>query len=209
MGINFASMSAGAVTPAPAPTAPGVTLDLNKNTLLDITKRNPGLKHLTVGAGWDVSRSQSAIDIDILAFALNSNGKINSGADVIFFNNMTIPGVHLNGDNTTGDGEGDDETMDIDLSAISPNVNEIVFCVAIYDAVNRRQTFGMVNNSYVRLMDKDQGDKELCHFILKDDYSTDTAVVFASLVRNGSDWDFVTLGEGKQADINGLVALYS
>ena len=210
MGINFASMAAGsAPAPAPAPAAPaGITLDLNKNTLLDITKRNPGLKRLVVGAGWDTSRSQSAIDIDILAFALNSNGKITSGADVVFFNNKNIPGIRLNGDNTTGDGEGDDETIDIDLSAVSPNVNEIVFCVSIYDAVNRRQTFGMVNNSYVRLMDKDQGDKELCHFILKDDYSTDTAVIFASLVRNGSDWDFVTLGEGKQADINGLVALY-
>ena len=99
--------------------------------------------------------------------------------------------------------------MTLDLSMVAPDVQSIVFAVAIYDAVNRRQTFGMVNNSYVRLLDKDSNNKELCHFILKDDYSTDTAVVFAKLVRNGSEWDFVTIGDGKQADLTGLLQLFS
>ena len=217
MGINFTGMSNGTTpTPAPAsapvaaPAAPsGMTLDLGKNTILDLTKRNPGLKHVVLAAGWDVSRAGADIDLDIVAFGLDANGKVSNVSNVIYFNNMTAPGIHLNGDNRTGEGEGDDETIDIDLTAVSSDIQSIVVSVAIYDAVNRRQTFGMVNNSYVRVLDKDSNDKELCHFILKDDYSADTAVVFAKLVRNGSDWDFVTIGEGRQADINGLLALYS
>lgn len=221
MGINFSSMNstpaAPTAAPAPveatpvaAPTAPtGMSLDLSKNMTLDITKRNPGLKRLVVGAGWDTAAAGSDIDLDIIMFGCGAGDKVTNTSNVVFFNNMTIPGVRLNGDNRTGEGEGDDETIDVDLSAVSPDIQSLVVCVSIYDAVNRRQTFGMVNNSYVRILDKDQGDKELCHFILKDDYSTDTAVVFAKLVRNGSDWDFVTIGDGKQADINGLLALFS
>ena len=213
MGINFGDMNSAPVpapAPTPAPVAPaGISLDLSKNVVLDLTKRNPGLKKLVIGAGWDVSRAASDIDLDIIALACGANDKVSNVANVIFFNNMTAPGIKLNGDNRTGEGEGDDETIDVDLSAVAPDVHSIVFAVAIYDAVNRRQTFGMVNNSYVRILDKENNDKELCHFILKDDYSADTAVVFAKLVRNGSEWDFVTIGDGKQADINGLLALYN
>jgi tellurium resistance protein TerD len=212
MGINFGDMNAAASAPAPtpAPMAPaGMTLDLSKNVVLDVTKRNPGLKRLVVGAGWDTSRSTTAIDLDVIAFACNANGKVTSTSNVVFFNNKSISGITLNGDNLTGEGEGDDETIDVDLSAVASDIQSIVFAVAIYDAVNRRQTFGMVNNSYVRLLDKESNNRELCHFILKDDYSTDTAVVFAKLVRNGSEWDFVTIGEGKQADLTGLLQLFS
>lgn len=210
MGINFASMGPGAPAPVPAPAAPaGMTLDLSKNMTLDLTKRNSGLRHLKLGAGWDLSKSPTAIDLDIMALALNPSGKITTLDDVVYFNHKSIPGVTLNGDNTTGAGEGDDETIDIDLSAISPSINSIAFAVCIFDAVNKRQTFGMINNSYVRLLDTDQGDKEICHFILKDDYSADTAVLFAKLVRNGNEWDFITIGEGVSADINGVLALFS
>lgn len=165
--------------------------------LEELTEKYKAVKHLTVGVGWDISCIQSAIDIDVFAFAFDSNGKINSGTDVVFFNNRTIPGVHLNDDNTIGNEEGDDETIDIDLSAISPDVDGIAFNLIIYDAVNKRQTFAMINNLYVRLMDKDQGDEEICRFIFKDNYSTDIELDFAHLVRNGSDWDFFTGREGK------------
>lgn len=231
MGINLGTTATSSapigastpVTPTPAPTpAPtpvgaeevalpngGVTLNLAKNTVLDLTKRNPGLSKVKLGAGWDVAQTGVDFDLDISAFLLNANGKITSGSDVIFFNNMTAPGVHLNGDNRTGAGEGDDEIIDIDLSAISPSVTKIVFCVTIADAIARRQTFGMVNNAYVRLMDAAQGDKELCRFILKEDASTDTAVIFAELSKNGADWEFKTIGEGKQGDLNTIATIYS
>lgn len=214
MGINFSDMgdtpAPVAAAPTPAPMAPaGMSLDMSKNMSLDLTKRNPGLKRLVVGAGWDIAAAGENIDLDIMALACKAGEKITSIDDVVYFNHKSIPGVTLNEDNRTGAGEGDDETIDIDLSAVAPDVQAIVFTVSIFEASTKRQTFGMVNNSYVRILDKDAGDKELCHFILKDDYSTDTAVLFAKLVRNGSEWDFVTIGEGKYADMNGLLNLFN
>ena len=201
--MNFASLGNSQKS------APNL-LNLQKNEMLDLTKVAPSLRNVILGAGWDAAVRGATLDLDIAAFLVNANDRVeNIATDVIYFNNMSSTGIRLEGDNLTGDGDGDDERIDINLDLIPANIHRIVFFVTIYNAEAKKQTFGMVNNSYVRLMDKDQGDKELCHFILKDDYSTDTAVVFASLVRNGSDWDFVTLGEGKQADINGLVALYS
>lgn len=194
--------------PAVAPPAPaGATLDLGKNVTLDITKRNPGLNKITVAAGWNVATAGPSFDLDIIAIPRDANGKLTNISEIVYFKNKQVPGIKLNGDNTTGEGEGDDETISMDLSAINPNTASVVFAVIIYDAVSKRQTFGMVKESYVRVINDDTGS-ELCHFILKDDYCTDTAVVFAEIKRNGDDWDFVTIGEGKQADINGIVALY-
>ena len=225
-GAPAAAPAAAPVTPPPAPveavpTTPpagaeavalpggGVTLNLQKNTFLDLTKRNPGLSKVKLGAGWDIAQGGADFDLDISAFLLNANGKISSGADVVFFNNMNVPGVRLNGDNRTGAGEGDDETIDIDLAAIAPTVQKVVFCVTIADAAARMQTFGMVQNSYVRLMDAAQGDKEICRFVLKDDYATATAMIFAELERNGNEWNFKTIGEGKQGDLNTIATMYS
>lgn len=213
MGINFGDMGAVSTstpsTPVEVQTSTGITLDLAKATTLDLTKKNPGLKKVTLGAGWDVAVSGEA-DLDISAFMLDSNGKITGVNDIVFFNNMSANGVRLNGDNRTGEGEGDDETIDIDLSAVPSQYESIVFIVSIYEAKARRQTFGMINNAYVRLLDKDKNDKEICRFRLKDDASSATAVIFAKLKRNGSDWEFEAIGEGKVVDdLNGIVALFS
>lgn len=210
MGINLSASepSTNNLFPSNAAPAPGLSLNLSKGTTLDLTKRNPGLSRINVGVGWDVASGGADFDLDVSAFLLKGNGKIASGNDVVFFNNKTQPGINLLGDNRTGAGDGDDETITVDLANVAPDVTKIVFCVNIYDAVNRRQTFGMVNNSYIRLLDANSGDKELCIFQLKDSFSTETAVVFAELVKNGSDWDFKALGEGKQADLNGLAALF-
>lgn len=195
------------ITPVQSPTG-GITLDLSKGSVLDLTKRNPGLKHIKVGAGWDTSACGTDFDLDVSAFLLNANGKITAASDIVFFNNKTVPGVSLSGDNRTGVGEGDDETIIVDLDAISPAVQRVAFCVTIFDAQTRRQTFGMVNNSYVRLLDSDQNDRELCVFRLKEDGSTSTAMIFAELVRNGAEWEFKTIGEGKNGDLNSLAAYY-
>ena len=214
MGINFGDMN-----PAPAaPAAPiqevqtsngTVTLNLEKGAVLDLTKRNPGLKNVVLAAGWDTSAGGAAFDLDIAAFMLNTNNKISSGNDVVFFGNLSAPGVKLNGDNLTGEGEGDDETMNIDLSAVPADKTSIVFVVTIYDAVNRRQTFGMVNNSYVRLLDADNRNREICRFLLKDDASTSTAMIFAKLKKNNGEWEFEAIGEGKSGDLNAIAAMYS
>lgn len=220
MGINFGALDPN-INAAPAPAAPAeptpvsaatgvpITLDLGKGAVLDLTKRNPGLTKVKVGAGWDVAQSGTDFDLDISAFLLSDAGKITSGNDVIFYNHMQMAGIQLSGDNRTGAGNGDDETINVDLSAIPAQYSKIVFCVSIDQAVARRQTFGMVQNAYIRLMDAANGDKELCRFSLRDDYSTDTAVIFAELRRNNGDWDFATLGEGKQGDLNTLAAYFS
>ncbi|CEH33944.1 TerD family protein [Romboutsia lituseburensis] len=184
-------------------------LNLQKNDILDLTKRNPGLKKVTLGAGWDISNGGVDFDIDIAAFMLDANNKFNTVSNVIFFNNKQGQGISLSGDNRTGAGEGDDETINIDLDAISPVIQKIVFVVTIHEAQARRQTFGMVNNSYVRLLDTANNNRELCRFNLKDDGSTATSVLFAELYRDMGEWQFKAVGEGKIADLNGVLALFS
>lgn len=220
MGINFGDVAASTAAPVSTPAAPviqevaapsggGFTLDLSKGAVLDLTKRNPGLCMCKLAAGWDAATASAGIDLDISAFLLDANGKVTSGADIVFFNNKTVPGVSLQGDNRTGDGEGDDEIIDIDLASVDQKYQRIVFVVSIFEAMQRRQTFGMVQNSYVRLLDAANNDHELCRYRLKDEYSSSTAVVFAQLKRNGSEWEFEAIGEGKVvADLNAIAAMY-
>ena len=208
MGINlgsgFGNLAGNTNNNAPT----GGILNLNKNDVLDLTKRNPGLKKVMLGAGWDTSNSGSDFDLDIAAFLLDANNKFNTVSNVIFFNNRSGQGIALAGDNRTGAGAGDDETINIELDKIDSSIAKIVFVVTIHEAMAKRQTFGMINNSYVRLVDLDQNGKELCRFNLKENGSTATSVIFAELNRSGSEWQFKAVGEGKIADLNGVLALY-
>ena len=162
-----------------------------------------------LGAGWDIAKNGYDFDLDIAAFLLNSNGKVqNIPQDVIFFNNMEAPGIALEGDNRTGAGDGDDERITIDLSQIRSDIAKIVFVITIHEAQVKRQTFGMVENSYIRLLDAKNNEKEVCRFNLKEDGSTSTSVIFAELFRDGFGWQFKAVGEGKLADLNGILSLY-
>ena len=184
-------------------------LNLKKNDVLDLTKKNPGLDKVILGAGWDVATMGQDFDIDISAFLVGSNNKVNQiPQDVIFFNNKFGDGIYLEGDNRTGAGEGDDERIQIDLSQIRSDIKRIVFIVTIHEAQARRQTFGMVNNSYVRLLDAKNNERELCRFNLKEDGSTVTSVLFAELYKDGYEWYFKAIGDGKIADLNGMLGLY-
>ncbi|WP_346870722.1 TerD family protein [Clostridium sp. UBA5119] len=184
-------------------------LNLQKNDILDLTKKNPGLLEVVLGAGWDVANNGQDFDLDIAAFLLNGNNKVaNIPADVIFFNNMNGEGIRLEGDNRTGAGDGDDERIQIDLSKIRRDVEKIVFVVTIHNSQAKRQTFGMVENSYVRLLDAKNNEREICRFNLKENGSTVTSVVFAELYRASSEWQFKAIGEGKIADLNGILSLY-
>ena len=184
-------------------------LNLNKNQVLNLTKKNPGLKKVRLGAGWDVANVGQDFDLDIAAFLLNANGKVqNVPADVIFFNNMQGQGIYLEGDNRTGAGDGDDERIRIDLEAIPAYVQKIVFVVTIHEAQTKRQTFGMVENSYVRILDEERNETEICRFNLKENGSTVTSVIFAELYKESGEWQFKALGEGRIADLNGILGLY-
>ena len=184
-------------------------LNLQKNDILDLTKKNPGLKKVILGAGWDISRNGADFDLDIAAFLLDSNNKFNTVSNVIFFNNPNGQGITLGGDNRTGAGDGDDERILIDLQAIDSNIAKIAFVVTIHNAQAKRQTFGMIDNSYVRLLDAENNEKELCRFNLKEDGSTSTSAIFAELYKAGSEWEFKAVGEGRIADLNGILALYA
>ena len=169
-------------------------LNLNKNDILDLTKRNPGLKKVSLGAGWDIANNGLDYDLDIAAFLLDSNNKFNTVSNIIFFNNKEGQGISLAGDNRTGAGEGDDEVININLEEINPNIAKIVFVVTIHEAQAKRQTFGMVENSYVRLVDLENNKREICRFNLKENGSTATSVIFAELNRKGSEWQFKAIG---------------
>ena len=132
----------------------------------------------------------------------------NNVQDCVYYGHKNGRGLFLDEDNLTGAGDGDDEIISLDLSKISPNITRIVFVITIFEAETRQQSFGMVNNSYVRLLDMEHGEKELCRYPLKEHFSTETAVIVAELIRDGSEWQFHAIGDGKRADFNGIAGLY-
>ena len=190
-----------------------VPLNLNKGDILNLNKSAPFSKKLILGAGWDVNKSATRnadFDLDISAFMLDKNGRVTKPHEqVVYFGAMTQRGIFLEGDNRTGAGEGDDERIHIDLNDIPRDVESILFNINIYNAVPNKQTFGMVDNSYIRLLDEDNNEKEICRFNLKTDASNATAVVFAQLYRDGSGWNFKAIGDALVvSDLNQLLARY-
>lgn len=121
---------------------------------------------------------------------------------------MKGQGIELLGDNRTGAGEGDDERIKMDLTQIRSDIQKIVFVITIHEAQSKRQTFGMVENSFIRLLDSKNNEKEVCKFNLKENSSTATSVIFAEIYRDGMEWQFKAIGEGRIADLNGILSLY-
>lgn len=198
--MNFGNLNSGSAMP---------TLNLQKGATLDLTKAAPALHKAILGGGWDVVTQGPDADLDLAAFMLNSRGKVERiPDDVIFFNNMSAPGIRLEGDNRTGAGEGDDERIDIDLDNIPDRICSIVFCIVIFNAQQNKQSFGMVKNAFVRLLNADENEKEICRYDLTHNYATDTAMVACALNRNARGWEFQALGDSYIADLNGLLAKY-
>lgn len=184
-----------------------MAINLQKGQKIDLTKTNPGLTKLVVGLGWDTNKYDggSDFDLDASVFLLGENGKIESDKDFVFYSNPKhfSEAVIHQGDNRTGEGDGDDEKIDIDLSKVPANVQKISFSVTIYDADSRRQNFGQVSNAYIRIIDE-ANSTELIRYDLGEDFSIETAVVVADLYRYGSEWKFNAIGSGFQG---GLAAL--
>lgn len=164
-----------------------------------------GLTKILVGLGWDVNRYDGGaqFDLDAAAFMLAGTGKVRSSDDFIFYNQKIGPGVEHAGDNRTGEGDGDDEVIKVDLTAIPADVERVSFTVTIDQAETRNQNFGMVENSYIRILDEASG-KELLKYDLGEDYSVETAVVVADLYRHNGEWKFNAIGSGFSG---GLAAL--
>lgn len=185
------------------------SLNLSKGNVLDLTKQAPALKNCVLGGGWDMAVAGPTADLDLAAFLIEDSGRVTQvPQDVIFFNNMSTPGIRLEGDNRTGEGDGDDERIQINLDAIEPRITRIIFFMTIFEAVSKKQTFGMIKNAFVRLLDADNNDAEICRYQLTDNYSADTAVTACSLNRGPNGWQFEAIGEGTIADLNGLLSRY-
>jgi tellurium resistance protein TerD len=185
-------------------------VSLVKGGNVSLTKEAPGLTNVVVGLGWDVRSTTGAdYDLDASAIMLNTNGKVLSDSHFVFFNNLTSPDgtVEHTGDNLTGEGEGDDEAIKVNLAAMAPEVDKIVFAVSIYDADARRQSFGQVSNAFIRVVNA-ADERELTRFDLSEDASTETAMVFGELYRRGPEWKFRAVGQGYASGLAGIARDY-
>ena len=177
-------------------------LNLQKNDILDLRKAEPGLKHVMLGAGWDVAKKGF-----LIALLLDSNDKlINRG--VIYFGNLRGEGIYLHGDNRTGAGDGDDEKISVDLDKLPSRCEKVIFALNIYDAVSRKQNFSKVKNAYIRILNEDNGNKEICRYNLSEDGGNNTALLFAELQRVNGSWQFKAKGELLQATVKSLADMY-
>jgi tellurium resistance protein TerD len=175
-----------------------MAISLNKGGNLSLSKTDPTLNSMIVGLGWDARPTDGKdFDLDASAFMLNSDGKVRSDADFVFYNQLrsACGSVEHTGDNLTGDGDGDDESLILQLNKIPADVDKIAFVVTIHDFEARKQNFGMVSNAFIRVVNKDSGG-EIARYDLTEDSSTETAMIFGELYRHSGEWKFKAIGQG-------------
>jgi len=183
-----------------------VGVSLSKGGNVSLTKAAPGLTAVVVGLGWDVRTTTGTdFDLDASAILVGVDGKVLTDKHFVFFNNLRSPegAVEHLGDNLTGDGDGDDEQVKVNLAAVPAEVDKIVFPVSIYDADTRSQSFGQVRNAFIRVVNQGDG-AELARYDLSEDASTETAMVFGELYRNGAEWKFRAVGQGYASGLAGI-----
>ncbi|WP_462411945.1 TerD family protein [Neobacillus sp. Marseille-QA0830] len=203
-----------------------MAINLQKGQRVDLTKSNPGLTKIMVGLGWDPIQSggggglfgslfggggSANIDCDASVIMLGENDKLRNNKDVIYFGNLRSNdgSVQHSGDNLTGDGDGDDEQIMIDLSRVPSYIQKLVFVVNIYDCVKRKQHFGMIRNAFIRVVNPQTG-QELIHYNLSDNYSGLTCLVTGEIYRHANDWKFAAIGSGTNAaSLSEVVRSYS
>jgi tellurium resistance protein TerD len=175
-----------------------MAVSLQKGQNVSLTKEAPGLKKVSFGLGWDVRTTDgSAFDLDASAFVLDDNGKVLSDSHFVFYNNLKDPSgaVTHAGDNLTGEGEGDDEQIAVELDTMPANAAKVAFVVTIHEAEARKQNFGQVSNAFIRAVNADN-NTEVARYDLSEDASIETAMIFGELYRHGSDWKFKAIGQG-------------
>ncbi|RBM24378.1 TerD family protein [Streptomyces sp. PT12] len=185
-------------------------VSLSKGGNVSLSKEAPGLTAVLVGLGWDVRTTTGAdYDLDASALMITGTGKVASDQHFVFYNNLTSPdgSVKHTGDNLTGEGEGDDESILVDLAAVPSEITGIVFPVSIHDATARSQSFGQVRNAFIRVVNQADG-RELARYDLSEDASTETAMIFGELYRHGAEWKFRAVGQGYASGLAGIAADY-
>ncbi|MBD2186398.1 TerD family protein [Aerosakkonema funiforme] len=189
-----------------------MSIDLSKGGRINLSKEAPSLKNVGIGLGWDINATDtgSAFDLDASVFMLGANGKIPNDKYFVFYNNTESPDTsvkHL-GDSRTGEGAGDDETIQIDLSKVDASIQEIVFIVTIHEADVKKQNFGQVRNSFIRIYDNST-ENQIAKYELEEDFSTETAIEFGRLYKKDGDWRFQAVGQGYKAGLQKFVDQYA
>lgn len=183
-----------------------MSVSLSKGGNVSLSKEAPGLTDVLVGLGWDArTTSGDGFDLDASALMVGTSGKILSDSHFVFFNNLTSPdgSVEHTGDNLTGDGDGDDEVIKVNLVGVPAEVDKIVVTVSIYDSEGRQQSFGQVRNAYIRVVNQ-AGGSEITRYDLSEDASTETAMIFGELYRSGNEWKFRAVGQGYSTGLGGI-----
>jgi tellurium resistance protein TerD len=175
-----------------------MSVSLKKGGNLNLSKESPGLSKITVGLGWSARQTfGAAFDLDASAFLLKENGRVRGDTDFIFYNQLesTCHSVAHTGDNRTGEGDGDDEAIQVDLDKIPSAIQRVVFTTTIFDHQSRNQNFGQIEDAYIRVVDEMSG-REIARYDLSEDSSTETAMIFGEIYRHNGDWKFRAVGQG-------------
>ena len=187
-----------------------MAISLNKGGNLSLSKTDPNLVRILIGLGWDERATDgAAFDLDASAFLLTATGKVRGDHDFIFYNQLKSQdhSVEHTGDNRSGQGDGDDETLLVDLSKVSPEIEKIAITVTIHDAQARGQNFGQIANAFIRIVNQDT-NVEVVRFDLAEDYSTETAMVFGEVYRHNGEWKFKAVGQGYAGGLAAMCQQY-
>lgn len=187
-----------------------MSISLSKGGNISLSKESPGIKQIRIGLGWDPRVTTGKdFDLDASVFLVNSEGKCRSDKDFIFYNNLksTEGSVEHTGDNLTGEGDGDDEVIKVDLSKVPADVDKIAVTVTIHDSAARGQNFGQVENAFARVINE-ENKQEVVRYDLSEDYSIEDAMVFCELYRNNGEWKFRAIGQGFSGGLGDLASKY-
>lgn len=187
-----------------------MAINLSKGGNVNLSKEAPTMTNITVGLGWDARVTDGAnFDLDASAFLLGANGKVSQDKDFIFYGekNSVCGSVVHNGDNRTGDGDGDDESISVDLTKVPASIEKIVVAVTIYEGTDKNQNFGQIQNAYIRIVNA-SSNTEVARFDLTEDGSVETAMIFGELYRHAGDWKFRAVGQGFAGGLGPLARSY-
>ena len=188
-----------------------MAISLSKGGNINLSKTAPTMNKVDLGLGWNPRVTDGkAFDLDAVAFLTGEDGKVRLDGDFIFFNQKTSPcgSVNHKGDNRTGDGDGDDEAISVDLSKVPADVAKIVFAVTIHEGQQNGQNFGQVDKAYIRVINQDANAEELARFDLSEDGSTEVAMIFGELYRHSGEWKFKAVGQGFNGGLGALAGSY-
>ncbi|MBQ7586070.1 MAG: TerD family protein [Desulfovibrionaceae bacterium] len=187
-----------------------MAINLSKGGNVSLSKEAPGMELVAVGLGWDARATDGqAFDLDASCFLLNDQGKVRSDKDFIFYNNLKSDcgSVIHNGDNLTGQGSGDDEVIDVNLKLVPADVQKLSFVVTIHEADTRKQNFGMVQNAFIRIVDK-KANTEVARFDLSEDASTNTVMIFGEIYKHNNEWKFKAVAQGFDGGLAAIAKHY-